>query len=77
MALRASRKQGLPKKPDSDEEIDDKVGGINDNYDIGEIKNSKQVEIKEAPKVLDDDFMAAFGELKAAAVPDSDDECYF
>jgi hypothetical protein len=27
-----------------------------------------------APKILDMGFM---GELKAAAVPDSDDECYF
>lgn len=70
MALRASRK-GLPKKQESDDDdntIQETV--IEDNYNDGLMDLPKN----EPPKVLDDDFMGA---LKVAAVPDSDDECYF
>ena len=38
---------------------------------VDEVEN---IDADTAPKVLDMGFM---GELKAAAVPDSDDECYF
>lgn len=41
MALRASKKGGIPKKSESDDEVDDKAGLIDDNYEIGEIKTSK------------------------------------
>ena len=45
MAMRASRKGALPKKDDSDNDIDDNAAVIDDNYNIGEITNSKQVNI--------------------------------
>jgi hypothetical protein len=45
MAMRASRKGALPKKEDSDNDIDDNAAVIDDNYNIGEITNSKQVNI--------------------------------
>jgi hypothetical protein len=38
------------------------------------VGNPQEMDENAAPKILDMDFM---GELKAAAVPDSDDECYF
>jgi hypothetical protein len=70
MAMRASRK-GLPKKPESDEdEVNIKEAIIEDNYEFGNMEVKKA----EPAKILDDDFMGA---LRVAAVPDSDDECYF
>jgi len=40
MALRQSKK-GLPKKAESDEDVDEKASTIEDNYNFGEINVKK------------------------------------
>ena len=47
---------------------------LGNNYDREVVDEVENIDADTAPKVLDMGFM---GELKAAAVPDSDDECYF
>jgi hypothetical protein len=77
LAKRKSKNSGV-KKEDDDNLPDDFKSGINDDYDgVGDNNKGKMLDLEmdERPnKILSDDFL---DNLKAADVPDSDDECYF
>ena len=68
------------KKPQEDEDSDQEVSMLKDDYEgtvnFDKAQNQNILDLDERPKVLDDGFMGAL-KLDIAEVPDSDDECYF
>ena len=68
------------KKPQEDEDSDQEVSMVKDDYDgtvvLDQAQSQNILDLDERPKVLDDGFMGQL-KLEIAEVPDSDDECYF